>query len=326
LTTPALHPSLGRTGTAGDTTVTMADSPSDPDPPSKASLTYPDAPDGVIQRWNNRRGPVIYGRREGLPGPDTDLALLAGQKVPESDPPPAGRLSHYKRKLWQLRAELRGMSELAVLNADLIVHLRRATFPDHAPALFRRIWTDHADLLMDELPTRWLISSVITFGDFGETEAQRRLGLSLNMLFSLMKLYEFERLTSGHGPEELFRKKRKKGSRLPMGMLDFGLDRGGLDYNLLAPIWEEALAEPVAGPLSLCLLDRLNADPGTLFRRLQGMREGRQAYLARLEARAQAAEAAALSADASPDPDEGSSAAPVPDLPASHDPEPASPA
>ncbi len=274
--------------------MTMADSP--PDQPDSAAaevnLTYPDAPDGLIERWSKRRGPVNYGQGEGLPPLDIDLAMLAEQMVPEGDTPPAHRLSDYKRKLWQLRMELRGKSELAVLNADLIVHLRRATFPDHAPALFSRIWIEHGRSLRDELPTRWLISSVITFGDFGETEAQRRLGLSMNVLFSLMKLYEFERMTSGLGPDELFRRKRKKGAHLPMGMLDFGLDRGGLDYNLLAPIWQAALAEPVVGPLACCLLERLNSDPGTLFRRLQGMRAGRQAYLERLEAGARAEEAA----------------------------------
>jgi hypothetical protein len=287
--------------------VTTIDSPAPaPEDGPPPSLTYPDAPGGVIDRWNGRRGPVIYGRRESLPGLETDLAALAAQIVPEAEPPPVRRLSHYKRKLGQLRSELRGKSELAVLNADLIVHLRRATFPDHAPALFRRVWAEHGPSLMDELPTRWLISSVITFGDFGETEAQRRIGLSLNILFSLMKLYEFERLTSGLGPEELFRRKRKRGSRLPMGMLDFGLDRGGLDYNLLAPIWQEAMAEPVVGPLACRLLDRLNADPGTLFRRLQGMRQGRQAYLAKLEARARAEDAAGEQGDvASADPDQG---------------------
>ncbi|HLQ19852.1 MAG TPA: hypothetical protein VK146_12820 [Tabrizicola sp.] len=262
------------------------------DSPKAPDLTYPDAPWGVIDRWNSRRGPVIYGRRESLPGLDTDLAALAAAIVPEGESPPAHRLSHYKRKLWTLRTELRGKSELAVLNADLIVHLRRESFPDHAPALFRRVWAEHGQHLLDELPTRWLISSVITFGDFGETEPQRRLGLALNMLFSLMKLYEFERLTSGRGPDELFRSKRKRGTRLPLGMLDFGLDRGGLDYNLLAPIWQEALTVPVVGPLACALLDRLNQDNGTLFRRLQAMRRGKQDYLAKLEARAKAEEAA----------------------------------
>jgi hypothetical protein len=282
----------------GEATVTTDSAPPPEDMPEEAaSLTYPDAPWGVIDRWNTRRGPVLYGLLESLPPLDTDLATLARQTVPEGESPPAHSLSHYKRKLWQLRTELRGKSELAVLNADLIVHLRRASFPDHAPALFRRVWAEHGQVLLDELPTRWLISSVITFGDFGETEAQRRIGLSLNILFSLMKLYEFERMTSGFGPEELFRRKRKRGARLPLGMLDFGLDRGGLDYNLLAPIWQDALAEPMVGPLACVLLDRLNADPGTLFRRLQGMRQGRQAYLDRLEARVRAEEAAAEDAD-----------------------------
>ncbi len=273
--------------------MTTADSPAPPpDLPESPSLTYPDAPGGVIDRWNGRRGPVLYGRGEALPPLDLDLAPLLRDRVPEGEPPPTGRLSHYKRKLWQLRRELEGQTELAVLNADLIVHLRRATFPDHAPALFRRVWTEQGAALMQDLPTRWLISSVITFGDFGETEAQRRLGLSLNVLFSLIKLYEFERLTSGLGPDELFRRKRKKGSRLPLGMLDFGLDSGGLDFNLLAPIWKAAQEEPVVGPLACLLLDRLNADPANLFRRLQRMRDGRRAHLAKLEARAEAEEAA----------------------------------
>jgi hypothetical protein len=268
----------------------MADPPAAP-----PALTYPDAPDRVIDRWNGRRGPVEYGRGEALPPLDIDLQSLAQRIVPEGEVQSDGRISHYKRKLWQLRRDLEGKSELAVLNADLIVHLRRARFPDHAPALFRRVWAEQGHVLLQELSPRWLISSVITFGDFGETEAQRRIGLSLNVLFSLIKLYEFERLSSGLGPDELFRQKRKKGSRLPLGMLDFGIDGGGLDYNLLAPIWKAALEDQVVGPLACLLLDRLNADPSNLFRRLQRMREGRRAYLAKLEARA-AAEAARLEA------------------------------
>jgi hypothetical protein len=66
-----------------------------------------------------------------------------------------------------------------------------------------------------------------------------------------------------------------KGSPLPMGMQRFGLRGGGLDRNLLAPIWQEAQQEPVAGPLACHLLDRLNADPRTLFRRIRKMREAR---------------------------------------------------
>ena len=51
----------------------------------------------------------------------------------------------------QLRRELEGKSELAVLNADLIVHLRRAQFPSHAPALFRRVWAEQGSTLMYQI-------------------------------------------------------------------------------------------------------------------------------------------------------------------------------
>lgn len=247
-----------------------------PGPEDGKDLTYPGAPDSVIATWQGRRGPVLYGRNESLPPLDVDLAELRDQMVPLTEPDLPKRRSHYMRKLLQLRQELAGKSELAVLNADLIVHLRRETFPDHAPALFRRIWQEEGPALMAELPGRWLISSIITFADHGETEAQRRIGQSLNILFSLMKLYEFERLFSGTPSDQPFTRKPPKGSPLPMGMQRFGMAGGGLDRNLLAPIWKDAMQEPVAGPLACHLLDRLNADPRTLFRRIRLMREARQ--------------------------------------------------
>jgi hypothetical protein len=269
--------------------LTMASPPSRPtDLPDKGvdpTLTYPDAPASVIARWNQRRGPVLYGRGESLPPLELDLKPLTVRRVPVESAFSVGKVSHYQRKLGQLRAELVGQTELAVLNADLIVHLRRATFPAHAPALFLRVWREEPAVLLAELPDRWLISSVITFGDFGETEGQRRIGLALNMLFSLMKLYEFERLFSGMEPEKPFTSRRKPGTQMPLGMQDFGFRNGGLDFNLLAPVWEAATQEPVVGPLACRLLDRLNADPATIFRRIRMMSDGKREALARKRAR-----------------------------------------
>lgn len=247
-----------------------------PGPEDDPDLTYPGAPGSVIAAWQSRRGPVVHGRNESLPPLDVDLVALRAEVVVPEDPDPPKRRSHYLRKLLQLREELAGKSELAALNADLIVHLRRESFPDHAPALFRRIWREEGPALMAELPGRWLISSIITFADHGETEAQRRIGQSLNILFSLMKLYEFERLFSGTASDQPFTGTPPKGSPLPMGMQRFGLAGGGLDRNLLAPIWQEALQEPIAGPLACHLLDRLNADPRTIFRRIGLMRAARR--------------------------------------------------
>ena len=127
---------------------------------------------------------------------------------------------------------------------------------------------------MPELPGRWLISSVITFGDHGETEAQRRIGLSLNMLFSLMKLYEFERAFSGSPRMRRFRRAPIPGIGACRWACRIRPPHGGLDVNVLAPIWKEAQKEPVVGPLACHLLHRLNADPSNLFRRIWLMRAG----------------------------------------------------
>jgi hypothetical protein len=234
-------------------------------------LTYPGGGESVIARWMERRGPVVYGKGDALPGLDVDLAALAATIIPLEETKPAGRVSPYRRKLWDLRRNLAGTSELALLNAMLIVHLRREFYPEHVPALFLRIWKEHGRELMVTLSGRWLISSVITFGDIGETETQRRIGLALNVLFSTMKLYEVERNFSGFPSSALFRRPRMASHVLPLGMSRFGFRRGGLDYNLLAPIWKDARAEPVVGPLACHLLDRLNADPSNIFRRIRRM-------------------------------------------------------
>jgi hypothetical protein len=99
------------------------------------------------------------------------------------------------------------------------------------------------------------------------------LGQSMKMLFKLLKLYEFERLFSGFDPAQPFKPGQKSKAALPMEINPFSIRDGGLDVNLLAPIWQQALAEPVMGPLACHLLDRLNSDPGTVFRRIALMRE-----------------------------------------------------
>jgi hypothetical protein len=245
--------------------------PPEPAPEPPPGPTYPDAPEGVIARWQSRRHPVPYRRGEALPPLDVDLAALAVTIIPLEEPAPAAFRSPYRRKMWKLRRELAGRSELALLNAYLIVNLRRETYPEHTPALFRRIWSEQGANLMHELSGRWLISSVITFGDIGETESQRRIGLALNVLFSTMKLYESERTFSGVPSHALFRRRRMRRNTLPLGMTHFSFASGGLDYNLLAPIWQAAQADPVVGPLACHLLDRLNHDPGNIFRRIKLM-------------------------------------------------------
>lgn len=253
---------------------------SDPDSASNEVVeTYPGAPQSLIDVWNQRRTRLRLSVRDTFPPLDVDLQALLDARIPDSIPPLEGRQTLHAKKLHQMRVELSRLPELAAVNAILIAHLRKRRFPSHTPALFRRIWTEAGPQLMPHLPGRWLISSAITFGDFGETEAQRRVGLSVNILFSLMKLYEFERFHSGLPAETAFPNRNVRRRRLPLAMPHFHLAAGGLDINLLAQIWNEAQSVPVVGPLACHLLQKLNEDPGNLFRRIGMMRAGKHLSL-----------------------------------------------
>ncbi|MBE2278391.1 MAG: hypothetical protein IAE87_19085 [Rhodobacteraceae bacterium] len=235
-------------------------------------LSYPGAPESLIERWNQRRHALGHPPGKALPGLDVDLAALLAARVPADEAPPKGAPAP-AAKWHQIRGELAGHTELAALNALLIAHLRKRHFPHHAPALFRRIWVEEGPALLAELSPRWLISSVITFGEHGTTEEERRVGLAMNVFFSLMKLCEYERLSSGLPADEPHTLHRNPALTLPLDMPAFSLLQGGLDVNLLAQLWQMAAAEPVAGPIATHLLGLLNAESRGLFRRLATMRQ-----------------------------------------------------
>lgn len=243
--------------------------------------TYPGGAKAVIARWNTRRAPLSFSPTEALPPLDADLTALAARVVPEDaaakDPGAPGKKSAFAIKCRQIAPEFIGNSELAFLNAKLIATLRKHDWPDQAPALFRRLWAEEHAHLLGALNMRWKVSSVMTFADHGETEAQRMVGQSLTMLFGCMKLYESERLLSGQPPRKPFPQGRRLEAPLPLDMEPYGIANGGLDVNLLAPVWQMAQGDPGIAPLALHLLDALNADPGTVFRRFAVLRERRAA-------------------------------------------------
>jgi hypothetical protein len=241
---------------------------------------HPGAPHSLIGHWQKRRGGMALDEGEALTPLDADLAAIAGQTVPQDWPPLGPDASRHAQKAREIAPEFAGQSMLFHLHALLVAHLRKRRFPDHAPALFRRLWAEQGDTLRGGLSTRWLISAVITFGDHGATETEQALGREMGMLFSLMKLYEFERLFSGAPPDQPHRFGKRVDAALPMSMEPFSLASGGLDINLLAPLWQRAMDEPVLGPLACDLLHRLNSDPGTIFARLQAMRERKRKRMA----------------------------------------------
>jgi hypothetical protein len=125
-------------------------------PEEDPDLTYPGAPESVIAAWQRRRSPVRHGKNESLPPLDIDLEDLRAEVIPVVEPDLPEEPSRYMRKLVRLRRELAGKSELAALNADLIVP---CPFPPHlagtSPKPDRRTSGKVADLIRHHLCRPW---------------------------------------------------------------------------------------------------------------------------------------------------------------------------
>ncbi|MCT4370622.1 glycosyltransferase family 2 protein [Yangia mangrovi] len=237
---------------------------------------YPGGIAAILTQMEGRRDALDFAPGEALLPYDTPLSGLAAQIVtdPDADPAEAPPFrSNHHRKRHALRRELTGRSELVFLNALLIAHLRKRDFPAHAPALFQRLWAEEGAALRQQLDPRWLVSSVTTFGDHGLGPVQRSVGLALSTLFGTMKLYESERLYSGHAADRPFGLDGKAHGPLPMEMDGYALPSGGLDVNMIGRLWLEAEGDPVIGPLAHHLLELLISDERTVFRRLMTMRQ-----------------------------------------------------
>lgn len=232
--------------------------------------TFPGGISTLLAQYQKRRA-LLTG--PDIPPLDVDFAPLKQMPLPPQELPRPEGLSRVAKKRHLLLGELQGHSELALLHGLLISHLRKHTYPDHAPALFLRLWAEQEAWLLENLPTRWLISAVITFADHGTTEADRNLAARMNMLFSLMKIFEAERAFSGLPPQKPFRIQDRNKSPMPLGMKDFSVLKGDLEAHLLAPLWRDAHNAPAIGTLVHHLLDILNADDGTVFRRFAQMRD-----------------------------------------------------
>ncbi len=230
--------------------------------------TYQDGYDALLKRSQGRCEPLEYAPGETLPGLDDDLGPLCHSITTPNKPANA---SSFADKRWQLQSEFIGQPDILWLHGLVIANLRKDRFPDHTPALFQKLWADHGGFFLKHLPLRWLVSAAMTFGDHGANEAQRQTGRSLSLLFSMMKLYEFERLYSGKPPQEAYSSASKHGAELPVGIPAYSLRSGGLDTAVLSRIWKDCREDQVIEPLAKHLLEAINDDPGTLFRRLQIM-------------------------------------------------------
>ncbi|WP_319824191.1 glycosyltransferase family 2 protein [Thalassovita sp.] len=241
--------------------------------------TYPGGFRAIVSQMEKRQDPLVYLDGEALPPLDADLQQIKTRTVQKGAAELGRSRSTYARKYRELAKQFHGQSGLLHLHGLLIANLRRKGQPEHTAALFNRLWAEEPEFLLDHLDARWLVSAVTTFGDHGQTADQRQLGQALSVLFGMMKLYETERLYSGHAPADAFPIADRSARQLALQMDPFALSTGGLDVNLLGGLWQQAEQVPVLRPLAQRLLSLLISDDMTVFRRLRTMRAERDKAL-----------------------------------------------
>ena len=208
-----------------------------------------------------------------LPPENVDLTAYIFDILPTEVEPPTVSRANINDQSLILDYHLRGKSRLAKLNALTISYLRRDTYyTDKARHLFHRIWREHGPLLVNELTTRWLISTLQTFLDHGENEAQRVIGASGHFYANMMKIYEGERSIEGREQDATY---EKAGPQTPNKFN--GLDRysvGGTDLllNTNALALDLAMRDDVAGLVLFELLLRAKA-AANVFTRMDKTRK-----------------------------------------------------
>jgi hypothetical protein len=162
-----------------------------------------------------------------------------------------------------------GKSTLIYLNALCIAYLRRRSLhTEHAKSLFVRLWREHGEFLAKEISTRWMLSTLMTFMDHGETEAQRLVGAVGIGFGNSVKIYEWEQTQRGGfaGEFDLSAGVGKKVEGVPdIGRISLG--NADIFRNMLASYVDLSLREPVAGRVLITFLIRLHSAE-TIFTRL----------------------------------------------------------
>lgn len=202
-----------------------------------------------------------------LPDEDVDLHSLAVQTLPSDVEEPDCSRSDIYDQYQILRYHLRGSSELAFLLTLTISYLRRdTTHTGKARRLFHRICRETSYYLLAELSTRWIISTLQTFIDHPENEAQKAIGCAGYFYGNMMKIYEGERLLSGLDPSQLYPSREPTIQGGFRGMDSYHVGGTDLLLNTNALALELSKADMVAGMvLQELLLRTKNSE--TVFQR-----------------------------------------------------------
>lgn len=238
----------------------------------REELTYPEGFGPLIIKAPQQRPPYLGMETLLTELSKNGLAPLLDANVAAEDRPDVEDPITAEEKYQNICHEFSGQPQILALHALVIAACRRQTPPQIAKNLFQNLWQDHAKMLLDALDTRWKISALQTFRDIGSNEAQRRCAGELIVFFSMMKLYESERLYSGTPSATPFDTQNRQQRKLPLRLIPYSIRHGDLDRTLLGRLWLASEQDPILQPLACHLLTEINRDKVNIFRRLRLMR------------------------------------------------------
>jgi hypothetical protein len=195
-----------------------------------------------------------------LPPLDVDLAALAQDRLPDTAELPEVPRADIRDQARILEYHLRGKSRLSHLNALSISYLRRDTgHTEKARHLFHRVWQEMGVELVNETPTRWLISTLQTFLDHGLNEAQRSIGTAGYFYANMMKIYEGERAIEGLEQDAVYKADVPSTANRFRGLDRYRVGASDLMLNTNALALEIAQRDASAGLVLQELLLRVSA-------------------------------------------------------------------
>ena len=199
-----------------------------------------------IARWGLQREPSVRFS-------DLKQQRVAASAVPRL----RGRKKDLAEHLRALRPEFAGLPELCFLHAELTVKIRRGVEPAKSLETFFLLWRREARFLSRHLNSRWLISALDTFADYGDA-TQRPLALTQVAFFNVVKLAETEHLLLGSGPARDALKRVAHSDPMPLwdGMESYNVKKGDMLRNMLERMRREAASDPALAQILEALIER----------------------------------------------------------------------
>ena len=188
--------------------------------------------------------------------------------------PSFGCRSDLDEHLAMLRRECVGQPELKFAHAAMTVLLRRKIAPETVYRHYRALWSEHADILLEILDSRWLVSACDTLSDLSADPDEARTATLLALFVNTVKLYETERLMDGAPRPQA----APLDQRTPLhdGLTGFMVGGGDMVANLLHRLDRTLRPDALVDRIARQLISRALASD-TVFWRF-GQRQSRNSW------------------------------------------------